>query len=145
MFNSAIEELYVNPEWSRCSSAYRGSCLLDPITIVEIKRLFGLWELDRRGLEEEVPTIQLPFLLLLQELTAHQPGDRNVIGEITPTLVRRLIALFKRSSGLVLQILRQRSCGKWRNASTSSLAVSITGTAPGNCLASIAVTRCQGP
>jgi hypothetical protein len=48
-----------------------------------------------------------------------------------------------RSSGLGLQILRQCSWGKHKKASTSSRAVSITGTAPGNCLRSISVNCCQ--
>ena len=74
------------------------------------------------------------------------PTNRTIaasLGKMPTTLVRRLISLFRRSSGLVLHTLRQCSCGKWRKASTSSRAASITGTAVGNCLRSISVTRCQ--
>jgi hypothetical protein len=65
------------------------------------------------------------------------------LGKMPTTFVRRLISLLSRSSGLVLQILRQCSYGKCRNASTSSRAASITGTAVVNFLRSITVTRCQ--
>ena len=83
------------------------------------------------------------------------PTSRTIaasLGKMPTTLVWRLItalpsapigATFSRSSGLVLQILSQCSCGKWRNASTSSRAASITGTAPRNCSRSISVTFCQ--
>ena len=49
------------------------------------------------------------------------------LGKMPTTLVRRLISLLSRSSGLVLQILRQCSCGKCRNASTSSRAAHLIG------------------
>ena len=56
---------------------------------------------------------------------------------------RTLGSTVRCSSGLLLQILRQCSGGDCRNASTSSRAASITGTAPGNCLRSISVSCCQ--
>ena len=74
------------------------------------------------------------------------PTNRTIaasLGKMPTTLVRRLISLFNRSSGLVLQILRQCSWRKCRKASTSHVAASITGTAAGNSLRNISVTRCQ--
>jgi len=50
---------------------------------------------------------------------------------IPTTRVRRLTSSFPRSSRLVLQTLRQLGCGKWRNASTSSLASSMSSVALG--------------
>ena len=44
------------------------------------------------------------------------------LGKMPTTRVRRLIYSLTRLSRLVLQTFRQCWCGKWRNASTSSLA-----------------------
>jgi len=93
--------------------------------------------------KKRAPAFQLSFLLLLQQLAAHRAHDLKSFGKMLSTLVRRLISLSSRSSGLVLHTLRQCSLRKWRKASTSSLAAAITGTAVGNCLRSILVTRCK--
>jgi hypothetical protein len=38
-------------------------------------------DLGHGGLREEAASLQLPFFLLLQQLTAHQPHDRRIVGE----------------------------------------------------------------
>ena len=47
----------------------------------EHERLLGLRDLGHGGLGEETAALQLPFLLLLQQLTAHQPCNGGVVGE----------------------------------------------------------------
>jgi len=47
----------------------------------DLQGLFWLRDLGHGGLGEEAPALQLPFLLLLQQLAAHQPRDRGVVGE----------------------------------------------------------------
>src|SRR3954451_4883638 len=56
-----------------------------------------------------------------------------VFGEIWATLVRRLISLLIRSSGLFDQILRQCSAGNAVNANTSVFASRNRAAALGNC------------
>ena len=41
----------------------------------------GSGHLGHRGLGEEAAALQVPFLLLLQQLASHQPCDRGVVGE----------------------------------------------------------------
>ena len=65
------------------------------------------------------------------------------LGKIPTTRVRRLISSFTRSSRLVLQILRQWSLGKWRKASTSSLASCMSAAALGKRSASEAARSSQ--
>ena len=65
------------------------------------------------------------------------------VGKIPTTRVRRLISSFTRSSRLVLQILRQWSLGKWRKASTSSLASCMSAAALGKRSASEAARSSQ--
>ena len=65
----------------RCSSA-DGCCrLLGRKTIDELQGFLGLRDLGHGGLGEEAPALQLPLLLLLQQLAANQPGDRGIIGD----------------------------------------------------------------
>ena len=66
---------------SWCASA--GDCcrLGGRISIGELQGLFWLRDLGHGRLGEETAALQLPFLLLLQQLAAHQPHDRSVIGE----------------------------------------------------------------
>ncbi len=47
----------------------------------ELMPLLGLRGLGHGGLREEAAALQLPLLLLLQQLATHQPGDRVVVGE----------------------------------------------------------------
>jgi hypothetical protein len=79
---------------------------------------------------EHTAALQLPVLLLLQQ---HRPdlavvntvGRRPLaasLGKIPTTLVLGLISSFTHSSRMVLQTFFQWSLGKWRKASTSSLA-----------------------
>ena len=51
------------------------------IALRELQHLLRLGDFGHGGLGEEAAAFQLPFLLLLQQLAAHQPGDRGVIGE----------------------------------------------------------------
>lgn len=57
------------------------SLLLGKFTISELQGLFWFRDLGHGGLGEEPAALQLPFLLLLQQLAAHQPHDRSVVGE----------------------------------------------------------------
>jgi len=47
----------------------------------ERERLLRLRDLGHGGRGEEAAAFQLPFLLLLQQLSAHQPGDGGVVWE----------------------------------------------------------------
>ncbi len=49
--------------------------------IGEVKSLIWLRDLGHGGCGEEAAALQLPFLLLLQQLAAHQAGDGSVVGE----------------------------------------------------------------
>ena len=46
-----------------------------------LQGLFWLRDLGHGRFGEKAPAFQLPFLLLLQQLAAHQPHDLNVVGE----------------------------------------------------------------
>jgi hypothetical protein len=46
-----------------------------------LQGLFWLRDLGQGGLGDEAPALQLPFLLLLQQLAAHQAADRGVVRE----------------------------------------------------------------
>jgi len=67
------------------------------ISIGELQGLFWLRDLGHGGLGEAAPALQLPFLLLRQQLAAHQPGDRGVVGEnadhVCPSLDHQVKAL----------------------------------------------------
>jgi len=65
------------------------------------------------------------------------------LGKMPTTRVRRLTSSFTRSSRLVLQTFRQWGCGKWRKASTSSLASSMSSVALGKRSASEAAKSSQ--
>jgi hypothetical protein len=96
------------------------------ISIGELQCLFWLRDFGHGGLGEEAAPLQLPILLLLQQLTANQPHDRGVIGEdadhvgaafdhcAAKRASRCDVEALKR--GLVLQILRQCSWGTRRKA-----------------------------
>ena len=81
MCNPAIDGIRVERGRGWCVSVGRCCRLIGWISIGEHERLLGLRDLGHRGLREEAAALQLPFLLLLQQLAAHQPGDRGVIGE----------------------------------------------------------------
>jgi hypothetical protein len=51
------------------------------LTSDQLQGLFRRRDPGHGGLGEEASAFQLPFLLLLQELASHQPGDRGVVGE----------------------------------------------------------------
>ena len=56
-------------------------------------------DLGLGGLGEEAATLQLPFFQLLQQLSAHQPHDRRIVGEDAYHLGAAfdfLVHLFKR-------------------------------------------------
>lgn len=87
--------------------------------------------------------LQLPVLVLLQE---HRPTRWMIaasLGKISTTLVRRLISSLTRSSRLVLQTFFQWALGRWRKASTSSLASCISAAALGKRSASEAARSSQ--
>ena len=100
---------------------------------------------------EHAAALQLPVLVLLQQHRSHQAGVDAVgrrplaatLGKMPTTLVRRLISSFTRSSRLVLQTFFQWSLGKWRKASTSSLASCISAAALGKRSASEAARSSQ--
>ena len=71
---------------------------------------------------EHAPALQLPVLVLLQQHRTHQGVIAASLGKMPTTRVRRLISSLTRSSRLVLQTFLQCWSGKWRKASTSSLA-----------------------
>lgn len=66
---------------SWCGSADGCSRLLCKMTIGDLQGLLGLRDLGHGGLGDKATALQLPFLLLLQQLAAHQAGDRGVVGE----------------------------------------------------------------
>jgi len=76
-----IDVFCVDRGRSWCASA--GDCcrLGGRISIGELQGLFWLRDLGLGGLGEEAPALKLPFLLLLEQLAAHQPHDRWIIGE----------------------------------------------------------------
>lgn len=61
-----------------CSSC--GSCFAW-IIFFWFQRLVGHRDLCHGGLREEAPELQLLFLLLFQQLAAHQPDDRGVVNK----------------------------------------------------------------
>jgi hypothetical protein len=81
MCNPAIESRQVDRGRGWCFSASHCCCLHGRSSIGELQWLLGLRDLGHGGLGEEAAALELPFLLLLQQLAAHQPGDRAVVGE----------------------------------------------------------------
>jgi hypothetical protein len=57
--------------------------LLSLVASHELQRLLGIRDLGHGGLGEEAPALQLPFLLLLQELASHQPGVDEKVSTVT--------------------------------------------------------------
>ena len=76
-----IEVFCVDRGRSWCLSADGFVWLGGRISIGELQGLFWLRDLGHGCLGEKAPAFQLPFLLLLQQLAAHQPHDRSVVGE----------------------------------------------------------------
>ena len=81
MCNPAIERIGVDRDRVWCVSAGPCGCFLGWSAIGEHERLLRLGDLGHGRLGEEAPSLELPFLLLLQQLTAYQPGDGGVVGE----------------------------------------------------------------
>jgi hypothetical protein len=83
MCNSVIVEFCVDRGTSWRPSGDGCRRLRVDVAVHQLQGLLGLRDLCHGGLGEEAPALELPFLLLLQQLAAHQAGDRGVIGEDT--------------------------------------------------------------
>lgn len=71
---------------------------------------------------DHAATFQLPVLLLLKQHRSHQTGDRCIVGQDTDYTGAALDFSIKPLEQVVLQTILQCCSGKWRKASTSSLA-----------------------
>ena len=85
------------------------------------------------GLGEEAPAFQLPFLLLRQQLAAHQPGDGAVVGEAADhdrAPFDLLVEALERVGAPDAAPVLLREVQERQHVVTGA---SITGTAVGNC------------
>ena len=65
--------------WARSADVWRHG--YGWISLRELQHLLRLGDFGLGGLGEEATAFQLPFLLVLQQLAAHQPHDRRVVGD----------------------------------------------------------------
>ena len=81
--------------------------------------LFVHWDLGHGGLRDEALALQLPLLLLPQQLADHLPDDRGVIRKVAHHVGTAFDFLIEPLEWVDLQILRQCRSRKWRSTSTS--------------------------